>query len=767
MTQRFDEARRLHAAGFKLCELHPMSKQPVGDGWNTSAVKAIRDDAGGYGLPLAVNGLCSIDFDNDVLAREGLRRCGFDPDDLRAEGVSTSSTRPGSGGRVAFRVPAGAKPRWIRFTGKKAGTILELRAASTNLQDCLPGTTYMSKGGGPWVQDYAGFLTFDIAPELPPAFLAWWQRMTEDFDYLLEQQALLVGEDVRKDISDGGAKLAFSSAHRMAYNASHDVVDILLRHGYTKGRNGRYAPITATGAASVRLIPGRDELWQSDHASDPLFGTFDAWSAHVVLDHDGVLSAAETVAESSRAVVAMDGFDEVPVAPSQHALYGLESVRVSRVVNFPEVDDDEDLFGPLDADLYAETPDDGQDPGPMPAFERDRQGKIKATINNLLSAIRRSDIVQWDIGLDLFRDEIMVAKRGSQLWRSFADADYVTIRSRLEMGMNGFAPIGREMIRDAVLMVADENKFDSAITWLKGLPRDGKSRIETFLIDYFGAEDTPYVRAVSAYLWTALAGRVLSPGCKADMVPIFVGNQGVGKSTAVAALAPAPEFFAEISFAEKDDNLSRKMRGKLVAEIGELRGLHTKELEAIKAFITRTHENWVPKFREFETSFPRRLVFIGTTNKDQFLADETGNRRWLPVRVGRVDVRKVREVAPLCWAEAALRFQQGGVLWQDAQRLGLEMHDEFAFHDEWEEKVRMWLQQPGFDDESITTNLLTSNVLVSVLGMESKNIKRGDEMRMGSVLRKLGFERKRVAVDGAQRWRYVPTSGEFALLENK
>ncbi|MCV5824559.1 virulence-associated E family protein, partial [Escherichia coli] len=87
------------------------------------------------------------------------------------------------------------------------------------------------------------------------------------------------------------------------------------------------------------------------------------------------------------------------------------------------------------------------------------------------------------------------------------------------------------------------------------------------------------------------------------------------------------------SFAEKDDDLARKMRGRLVAEIGELRGLNTKELESIKAFVTRTHENWIPKYREFATQFPRRLVFVGTTNEDEFLADKTGNRRWLPVEV--------------------------------------------------------------------------------------------------------------------------------------
>lgn len=127
------------------------------------------------------------------------------------------------------------------------------------------------------------------------------------------------------------------------------------------------------------------------------------------------------------------------------------------------------------------------------------------------------------------------------------------------------------------------------------------------------------------------------------------------------ALSPDPAFFTEISFAEKDDDLARKMRGRLVAEIGELRGLNTKELESIKAFVTRTHENWIPKYREFATQFPRRLVFVGTTNEDEFLADKTGNRRWLPVEVSKVDVKAIKRDLLLLWAEAREVFQRLGV----------------------------------------------------------------------------------------------------------
>ena len=111
-----------------------------------------------------------------------------------------------------------------------------------------------------------------------------------------------------------------------------------------------------------------------------------------------------------------------------------------------------------------------------------------------------------------------------------------------------------------------------------------------------GYSDTPYTRAVGQYLWSALAGRVLCPGVKADMVPVAVGAQGARKSTAVAAMAPAPEHFMEADLSRSDDDQARLMRGKLVIELAELNGLRTREAEHIKAFVSRTHEHWTPKY---------------------------------------------------------------------------------------------------------------------------------------------------------------------------
>ncbi len=311
---RHAEARRLHALGFKLCALHPMSKRPVGDAWQKNPVSSIDDQASGYGMPLALNGLCSIDPDNVEPARAGLARCGFDLEALMAAGIRTTSTRPGSGGRSTFKAPEGLG--WVKFSSKQHGTILELRAGSTNLQDTLPGTIYVTNGEGPFEQQYADEQRrMDDAPELPAEFLAWWQRCWTDIAFLREQQRLLCGSDVQLAISTGegaGAKLAFASPMRLEFNEANAVVDILARHGYSNDDGGeRWAPNTATGTPCVRLIPGRDGLWQSDHASDPLHGTFDAWVAYVALDHRGGVAAAESAWRPKHVARVNDEFEHL------------------------------------------------------------------------------------------------------------------------------------------------------------------------------------------------------------------------------------------------------------------------------------------------------------------------------------------------------------------------------------------------------------------------------------------------------------------------
>ena len=408
----------------------------------------------------------------------------------------------------------------------------------------------------------------------------------------------------------------------------------------------------------------------------------------------------------------------------------------------------------------ADIPDDPtalwSSPIPGEGLTRDRKGWL-ATIDNVCKALRTPG---WHVrlGYDAFRGEVMHADwRASEAqWASWGDEDYT--RARIELEKSGFAPVGRELIRDAVSLVARECEFDSAQVWLDRLKWDGVPRVDAFWSRYAGAVDSEYTRAVGAYYWTLAAGRVLSPGVKGDMVPILVGKGGVGKTRLVAALAPGDEYATRIDLSNPDADMARKLRGRLVAEIAELRGLHTKGSEAIKDFISATKDEWVPKYREFATSVLRRFTLIGTTDKEEFLSDDAGNeRRWLPMRVGDlagVDIDAVVRDREQLWAEGAERYMMGGVHWQDADRLAAAEHGEYAMLDSWEEMVEEWMESPVMDELSTgpgrakgetwkAFGFTSREALQWGVGCTPTSINRGMEMRMSKILARLGLQREK------------------------
>lgn len=295
------EARKLHKAGFKLCQLHPLSKRPVGSAWNLSPISDIDPKASGYGLLLAANGLASIDPDHEKHARKALGAAGFNLDALMGVGVRTLSTRPGSGGRSTFKAAEGC--RWYKFRIKRDGhtvTVFELRADSPNLQDVIPGLVYKDREGTLCQQRYANGKSLAKAPkiEIPKVFAAWWRRMSSDANFRRQQETLMAeacGADAVPDLSRTGAKgeaLPFAAPHtRTEFNEAHDVAQMLAQFGYAQ-HGTRWAAPDAEGAPGIREIPGKRGLWQSDHGSDPLHGTFDAWTVNVIYEHNYDVEAA-------------------------------------------------------------------------------------------------------------------------------------------------------------------------------------------------------------------------------------------------------------------------------------------------------------------------------------------------------------------------------------------------------------------------------------------------------------------------------------------
>ena len=376
----------------------------------------------------------------------------------------------------------------------------------------------------------------------------------------------------------------------------------------------------------------------------------------------------------------------------------------------------------------------------LPAFRnRTRTGEIPASMINLLLALRRSDVCGMRIAWDTFRDEIVWATDGQEDWRAFRDHDYVRLREHLEL--NSFKPVGRELIRDAVHAVAVEHTMDTAVMWCENNATtwDGVDRVSRFYHTYFRAVDNHYTRAVARYTWSALAGRALSPGVQADMAIVLKSEQGTVKTQGIKAMAPHTDAFGEVDLGKGDDVLARQTRGKLVVEISELRGLNSREHGAIKSWVSRTHEEWVPKFKEFSTKFPRRFICFGTTNEDEFLADATGERRWLPMEVGRTDLEALRRDVDQLWAQGAALFKEHGVMWRDAEELARREHGRFKVQDSWHDIIVAWLNEQAFGEpEGVLQGDLpvrTHEVLQSALRFNPQNITRKDEMRVTHVLR--------------------------------
>lgn len=301
LTADLQPAQDALAAGFHLVPLHHNSKRPIGDAWNSpdNWVEEIDLNATGYGLPLAINGLCSIDPDH-VAARKGFKAWGFNLDVLMNLGVRTESTRKNSGGRSTFLVPDGL--RWLSFAGYtedgRAITLLELRATSPNLQDVIPGLVYEDRRGELCTQSYSNGKTLKDADVLPEKFAEFWHRMSNDRQFFLEQYQLFVeaiGLDYRQPMTEGtGEELAYPAPGiRSVFNAEHSVEDILQAHGYHHDTDtDRWAHPDATGLPGIRLIPDKQDLWASSHAGDPLKGVFDAWAANVQLNHEGDVDSA-------------------------------------------------------------------------------------------------------------------------------------------------------------------------------------------------------------------------------------------------------------------------------------------------------------------------------------------------------------------------------------------------------------------------------------------------------------------------------------------
>jgi hypothetical protein len=383
------------------------------------------------------------------------------------------------------------------------------------------------------------------------------------------------------------------------------------------------------------------------------------------------------------------------------------------------------------------------------------KGQILARLENVVIGLRNREGDIPHIGYDEALADTVVNDGGA---RSLADNDYTVWQIELER--RGFNPLSRDMMRAAVENVAHENAFDSLKDWANDLQWDGVGRVAPFAHTHLGGPLNAYTQGVSHYLWTALAGRAIEPGCKADYVPVLVGREGTGKTQAVEALAPNPRFFAPIDMTAKQDDLARKTRGVVVAEWAEMRGAKTRDEEAIKDFVTRREENHTPKFKERNVRYLRRFIIIGTTNDMGVLPAYGDARRWFPLGIaGNIDIEAIKRDREQLWAEGVYLFKNFGVLWQDADKTSPTVRDDFREEDPMRLPVISWLESDAASDSpegalGVKKGDTEFSLSDLISDLEARKF-RPVAQRVGLLLKDLSYEtfRKRQGHHWLRLWR--------------
>lgn len=314
--------------------------------------------------------------------------------------------------------------------------------------------------------------------------------------------------------------------------------------------------------------------------------------------------------------------------------------------------------------------------------------------------------------------------------------------------------LSAKALEPAILVAAEARAFHPVRDYLHGLEWDGEPRVDTWVANYLGGELTPYACATGAAFLIGLIARVMVPGCKLDTMIVVEGLQGRFKSTALDALTSP--WFADSRLPIGDKDGMQMLAGVWLWEIGELAGLTKADVETVKAFLSSRSDRYRPSYAKYTIDVPRQTCFAGTTNASTYLQDETGGRRFNPLRTGAIDIAGLRRDRDQLWAEAVHRFKGGEKWWLDEGLAAPEQASRFVV-DEWQARIETYLRlRTSTTVGDILEDLIFRDVDSS--GNERNTLSRWgqrDQNRVARCLAQLGWWRVR-QTNGTRQWHYVP-----------
>jgi hypothetical protein len=420
-----------------------------------------------------------------------------------------------------------------------------------------------------------------------------------------------------------------------------------------------------------------------------------------------------------------------------------------------------------------------------PGFTVDREGKLLPTPANIAVALTISPVWKGTLGFNLLTNTVFWADTPAyrngiggavpQVGADLRDHDIVYIGGWLERTM--FEDLGglpKGAIWDAVIAAAHGHEIHPIRAYLDGLVWDGTPRLDRWLTTYLGAADTcpkladdgtpvldhngqpVMLEHVNGSIgrWWMLQGvaRVKQPGCKADYTLVLEGPQGAKKSGVFEVLGG--EWYSATMGSLQTKESAENLNGVWLMELAELDAIRGSTRTKVKEFLTKRWDRYRPAYGRTIETFKRQCVFAASTNEENYLSDDTGNRRFWPVRVGNINLAALTRDRDQLWAEALVRYEDGAHWWPseggDERDLAELQEDRFA-EDAWQPIIAASLSewQSGWG------SLTTTNLLKYAVNIDIDKMKRPDEMRVAGIMGRLGYYSKRETVDGKRERRWL------------
>lgn len=466
------------------------------------------------------------------------------------------------------------------------------------------------------------------------------------------------------------------------------VIAAYLPDKYLDAGEGRYTYSSGSTTGGAVLYDGGKFLF-SHHATDPASGklcnAFDLVRLHLFGDKDA------------------DAKPDTPTnkLPSfvQMCQLAVQDENVARLMNQERYAQAVEMFS---GEPNSGLSDSGQSVDWMKQMKISPEtGKPLKTVENVLTILENDPQLHDVVVFDEFSNRLYVTGRlpwdVSGKRRDWKDADDAGLRCYMEKVYN---ITGKERITDGFQLYCEMHKTNLVQEYLSGLPAwDGVPRLDMLFIDYLGAADTQYSKAVARKSLCAAVARAMQPGVKYDTMPILTGPQGIGKSTLLRLLGR--EWFNDSLSTFEGKEACEMIQGSWIVELQELNGLNRSEENAVKQFLSKSDDIYREPYGRRTGRYPRRCVFFGTTNDDEFLRDKTGARRFLPIDC--MAQRPVKSVfsdlpgeVPQIWAEALLAWRMGEALYLESAELATmarEAQEQHAVHSAKEGIIRDFLER--------------------------------------------------------------------------